>query len=138
MIRRHQAGSQAVEFALVLPFMILIIFAVLDFAFLTYNKAVITNASREGARRAILLTTANWTAASVPAIRQTACNYARTSLIRFNNGAGNATCTGDGDPTITVTPAAAAPAFNDPVTVTVTFDSGGFSMGNWFNLGNAD
>lgn len=132
MNRRHQAGSQAVEFALVLPFMILIIFAVLDFAFLAYNKAVITNASREGARRAILLTTAAWNTA---AIRQTACNYARNSLIRFDAGTSTATCEGTADPTITVTPAV-APAFNDPVTVTVQFNSSGFSMGNWFNLGN--
>lgn len=132
--RRRQAGSQAVEFALVLPFMLLIIFAVLDFAFLTYNKAVITNASREAARRAIVLTTSAWNTA---AIQQTACNYAQGALIRFGGSATNASCTGADDPRITVVPAA-APAFNDPVTVTVQFDSRGFSMGGWFNLGNSD
>lgn len=131
-MNKIQRGSQAVEFALVLPFMILIIFAVLDFAFLAYNKAVITNASREGARRAILLTTAAW---STTTIQQTACNYARNALIRVGTGTSNATCTGSADPTITVTPTA-APAFNAPVTVTVQFNSGGFSLGNWFNLGN--
>ena len=44
-----QKGAQAVEFALVLPFFILILFLVLDFGMLVYNKAIITNASREGA-----------------------------------------------------------------------------------------
>ncbi|MGZ5181061.1 MAG: TadE/TadG family type IV pilus assembly protein [Ramlibacter sp.] len=129
--RKQQSGSQAVEFALVLPFMILIIFAVLDFAFLAYNKAVITNASREGARRASVLTTATWSTATVA---QVACNYARNALIHVGTGTSTTTCSGTADPVISVTPAS-TPTFASPITVTVQYTSTGFSMGSWFNLG---
>lgn len=130
-IRKRQKGAQVVEFALVLPFMILVIFTVLDFAFLAYNKAVLTNASREAARRGITLTGAAWNPND---IRQVACNYARGALITVGAGTSNASCTGDVDPTITVSPTT-TPAFNDPVTVTVSYTVRGFSMGTWWNLG---
>jgi len=47
-------GSVAVEFALVLPVLVLLLFGIVEFGVLFYDKAVITNASREGARRASL------------------------------------------------------------------------------------
>lgn len=124
-------GAQAVEFALVLPFLLLIIFAVIDFFFLAHNKAVITNASREAARRATLLTTATW---NTNDIRAVACNYARGALISVGAPAITTTCNATGDPTISVTPTA-APSFNDPVTVTVSYTVQGFSLGSWWNLG---
>jgi Flp pilus assembly protein TadG len=127
----NQRGAQAVEFALVLPFLILVIFTVLDFAFLAYNKAVITNASREAARSGIILSAATWDPA---AVRQVACNYARGALITVGSGTSNAACTGSVDPVITVTPTA-APSFNSPVVVTVNYTVKGFSLGTWWNLG---
>jgi len=131
MTRDKQAGSQAVEFALVLPFMILIIFAVLDFAFLAYNKAVITNASREGARRGTILTASAWDPAVV---RQVACSYARTTLISVGGtDTSSSNCT-SAPLVVSVTPTA-TPTFSLPVTVTVQYTSTGFSMGSWFNLG---
>jgi Flp pilus assembly protein TadG len=48
-------GASMVEFALVLPFLILILFGVIEFGILIYNQQVITNASREGARYGIVL-----------------------------------------------------------------------------------
>lgn len=131
MRRKKQRGAQAVEFALVLPFLILIIFAVLDFGILVYNKAIITNASREAVRRGIILSAAAWNPAT---IAQVACNYAGPSLITVNAGTRAADCTGAADPVINVTPVA-APAFNDPVTVTVTYQVQGFSLGTWWGLG---
>jgi Flp pilus assembly protein TadG len=131
---RKQKGAQAVEFALVLPFLVLVIFAVLDFGILVYNKAIITNASREAARRGTMFTAATWNAANVA---QIACNYARNTVITVapaSAGRTNATCTGTADPTITVTPIA-APAFNDPITVTINYTVRGFTMGSWWNLG---
>ncbi len=43
------------EFALILPLLLLILFAVIEFSSAMYDKAVITNASREGARRGIVM-----------------------------------------------------------------------------------
>lgn len=133
MTKNRQQGAQAVEFALVLPFLILIIFAVLDFGILVYNKAIITNASREGVRRGVVLTGANWATTSA-AISTAACNYARTALITVSAGTRTATCTGTADPIISVTPAV-APAFNEPITVTITYQVRGFSLGTWWGLG---
>jgi Flp pilus assembly protein TadG len=131
MARTKQTGAQAIEFALVLPFLILIIFAVLDFGILVYNKAIITNASREAVRHGVILTGAAWNPASVA---QRACNYASSALITVSTGTRTATCTGTADPVINVTPIA-APAFNDPVTVTVSYQVRGFSLGTWWGLG---
>ncbi|WP_211462712.1 TadE/TadG family type IV pilus assembly protein [Collimonas silvisoli] len=131
MDNNKQKGSQAVEFALVLPFLILIIFAVLDFGILAYDKAIITNASREAVRQGIVLSTATWDPAT---IKQVACNYAKSALITVSSGTRNATCTGTADPVITMTPTA-TPAFNTPVTVTVSYAVHGFSLGSWWSLG---
>lgn len=128
----RQRGAQAVEFALILPFMILIIFAVLDFFLITYNKSVITNASREAARRAVMLSTAAWNTAT---IEQVACNHLRNTLISVGAPAITTNCTGATDPDIVVTPTT-TPGANDTVTVTVTYTVTGFSLGSWWNLGN--
>ena len=55
---KNQRGGAAVEFAIVLPLLALILFGTIDFALLFYNKQVITNASREGARAAVVAI--NW------------------------------------------------------------------------------
>ena len=52
-----QRGAAAVEFAIVLPLLLVFIFGIIEFGCLLYNKAVITNASREGARYSILYET---------------------------------------------------------------------------------
>ena len=49
-----QKGASMVEFALVLPLLLLILFGIIEFGVMIYDKSVITNASREGARRAIV------------------------------------------------------------------------------------
>ncbi|MBC2705442.1 TadE/TadG family type IV pilus assembly protein [Desulfobacula sp.] len=55
---KNQRGGAAVEFAIVVPLLALILFGTIDFALLFYNKQVLTNASREGARSAIVAD--NW------------------------------------------------------------------------------
>jgi Flp pilus assembly protein TadG len=51
---KNQRGVAAVEFALVLIPLILLVFGTIEFSTLLYDKAVITNASREGARAGIV------------------------------------------------------------------------------------
>ena len=51
---KNQRGGAAVEFAIVLPLLAIILLGTIDFALLFYNKQIITNASREGARAAII------------------------------------------------------------------------------------
>ena len=52
--RRSQSGVAAVEFALILPVLLLIVFGIINFGLYLYDKAVVTNASREGARAGIV------------------------------------------------------------------------------------
>ena len=51
---RSQKGVSAVEFALVLPVLLLLVFGIIEWSIFLYDKAVITNASREGARAGIV------------------------------------------------------------------------------------
>jgi Flp pilus assembly protein TadG len=48
---KSQRGQTIVEFAFILPLLVLIVIGIIDFSILFYDKAVITNASREGARQ---------------------------------------------------------------------------------------
>jgi len=52
---KNQSGASVVEFALVLPLLILILFGIIEFALLLYNQQVITNATREGTRLGIIV-----------------------------------------------------------------------------------
>lgn len=54
MVMKKNKGSAAVEFALVMPVLIVLVFGIIEFGLALYDKAVITNASREGARAGIV------------------------------------------------------------------------------------
>jgi Flp pilus assembly protein TadG len=53
-ILKNQKGTSIVEFAIILPLLIILIFGMVEFSILYYNRAIIVNASREGARAAIV------------------------------------------------------------------------------------
>jgi len=50
----NERGASAVEFALLLPLLMLIVFGIIEFGIGLYRQAVLTNASREGARSGIV------------------------------------------------------------------------------------
>ena len=52
---RDQEGAAAVEFAIVLPLLMMVLFGIIEFSIAFYDKAMITNASREGSRAGIVL-----------------------------------------------------------------------------------
>ena len=89
MKSRHR-GVSAVEFAIVLPVLLIIIFGIINLGVLMYNHAVITNAAREGARWASIHNTAtvgttctnSYSAAPVDAC-QAAFSYSTNRLINF-------------------------------------------------------
>ena len=53
-VPRGEGGNALVEFALVLPLLMLVFAGIVDFGFLFQRYEVITNAAREGARLAVL------------------------------------------------------------------------------------
>ena len=51
---RSEDGAQLVEFALVLPLLLLVLLGIAEFGFVFQRYEVVTNAAREGARLAVL------------------------------------------------------------------------------------
>lgn len=125
---RSQNGAQIIEFSLLLPLLLLIIFLIIDFGFVVYNKAIITNASREAARRASVLTATPWSPTNVANI---ACNYAKNLLISTTeNKTGNCkgTAGGTAEPKVEILNPNGniPPQFGDPITVEITYSYRGF------------
>jgi hypothetical protein len=89
-----QNGSAAVEFAIVLPLLVTLVFGIIEFSILFYNKAMITNASREGARVGIVFVAdpdpdngVYWTWGDIkPVVRDKVKNYCENNLITFGSG----------------------------------------------------
>jgi Flp pilus assembly protein TadG len=102
-----QNGAALVEFAIVLPVLFMLIFGMIEFSVMLYDKAMITNASREGARAGIVysypapITTAE--------ITQRVNDYLQGHMISLGGPSAHTVavsgqCTGSGDPlTVTVT-----------------------------------
>jgi Flp pilus assembly protein TadG len=53
-VRRHDDGAVAVEFALVFPVLLLVIFGLVDFGRLYWAQLALTSAAREGVRASAL------------------------------------------------------------------------------------
>ena len=107
--KRQRRGAAVVEFAIVAPLFVLLIFGMVEYGRMVMVQQVLTNASREGARRAV---GAN---ATTSAVSTTVTDYLTNSAI---SGA-----------TVTVTPRPpSSAAFGDPVTVSVTLP---FSQVSW-------
>ena len=53
-MRKDQRGASAVEFAIILPLLVVFMFGIIEFGLVLYDKAVVTNASREAARAGIV------------------------------------------------------------------------------------
>ena len=53
---RNEKGATAVEFALVFPLFITLLFGIIEFAVILYDKALVTHAAREAARACVMYT----------------------------------------------------------------------------------
>jgi Flp pilus assembly protein TadG len=125
MKRRDQRGASVVEFAIILPLIVWLIFGIMEIGFVLYDKTMITQASREGARAGVVF--------RVPAVAdeeiiQVVNDFLGTSLITF------------GEPqtaTVTVTRNGLSAGDRLKVTVSYTYTALVFSiasMGKKFNM----
>ncbi|RJR32980.1 MAG: pilus assembly protein [Desulfobacteraceae bacterium] len=112
---RDERGGSLVEFAVVLPILFIVLFGVVELGVLLYDKAMITNASREGARAGIVYDTAFRNAdesvnsgAVTAKVNEVVSNY-QGYLISFGSGS-----------TITVEVSVGG-ATGDPLRVTVRY-----------------
>ena len=78
-----QNGGAAVEFAIILPLFIFLIFGIIEGSLFLYNQQIITNASREGARAGIVVKTP--TRVSDADIEVVVDKYADNYLVTFGN-----------------------------------------------------
>jgi Flp pilus assembly protein TadG len=73
-------GASAVEFAIILPLLVLLVFGIIELSFALYDQAMITNASREGARFGILYRVPAVTDAEITSVVD---NYLGSHLVTF-------------------------------------------------------
>ena len=105
----NKNGTAIVEFAIVLPFLLLLLMGIIEFSLILYDKAVLTNASREGARAGIVSQNPRVTDGEIQTIVK---NYCRNFLITFGSDTLE-----DADITIL----RAGLNFGDDLTVTVNY-----------------
>ena len=108
-LRKKRTGAAAVEFAIVLPVFVLLVFGMIEYGRMVMVQQVITNASREGARRAVL------DGATSSEVQSAVSTYLTNASV--NGGS------------CTLNPAnPASAASGDPITVTVSVP---FSSVSW-------
>ena len=109
LFRKKRLAAAAVEFAVVAPVFLLMVFGMIEYGRMVMVYQVITNASREGARVAVL------DGASTASVTSAVNSYMTSAMI-----------TGQ---TVTVSPnPPTSAAYGDPVTVTVSIP---FSQVSW-------
>ncbi|MFO0794283.1 MAG: TadE family protein [Candidatus Brocadiaceae bacterium] len=102
-------GGAAVEFAIIVPFLFMVMFGIIEFGLILYDQQIITNASREGARLGIVVRDTG-SRVSDSEINSCVNNYCANNLITF--GAGST-------PTITIT--RTGTTFGNDLTVRVVY-----------------
>jgi hypothetical protein len=83
MSLRKQDGGSLIEFAIIAPILFVILFGIIEFGILLYDKAMITNASREGARAGIVYANPRVSYADIELVVR---NYCEAHLISFGPG----------------------------------------------------
>jgi Flp pilus assembly protein TadG len=94
-LMKNQKGAAIVEFAFIAPLLLALLFGIIEFGLLLYNKAVITNACREAAREGIVLRNPKLTLAQLNTqiLLPTVTNYTTSRLVSFD---GNVTPNNNG------------------------------------------
>ncbi|MCZ6801589.1 MAG: TadE/TadG family type IV pilus assembly protein [Nitrospirae bacterium] len=87
----RETGVAAVEMALMLPILLLLVLGIVDFGLLMYQQQIVTNASREGARQGIVMATPRPTAGDITTVVN-----AYLTAAGLAPGSGSVTITGAG------------------------------------------
>ncbi len=115
----EEKGAAAVEFAIILPLLVVFLFGIIEFGIIFYDKAMITNASREGARNGIVFRDPR---VNVSEIQDVVDNYSSGRMITFGSSA----------PPVTTVPSGACVNHNDQLTVNVTYQYDFLLIPNFF------
>jgi Flp pilus assembly protein TadG len=116
-----ERGIVALEFVLVLPFLLMVLFGIIDTSLLLCDKAVITNAAGEAARAGIVVRAQPLTESQIQSV---ALSYAQNTLVT----GGTATT-----PTVAVSPPEACTLVGSSgkaINVTVSYTYKGLVLGS--------
>lgn len=111
MLIKNQGGGAAVEFALILPLFIFLLFGIIEGGLLLYNEQVITNASREGARAGIVAGLDRNNNQHIAQSQTTATNFCSNYLVTFSNNINP----------LSITSTSTGILFGDDLSVNVTY-----------------
>ncbi len=106
-----QSGLAMVEFALLLPLLLLVVFGTVGFGLAILDKVVITNASREAARQGTVYRSVGLRPTSAQ-VQSVAASYCSQNLVSFN---GSRVCT------VSLSADPAALVSGNTLSVTVTY-----------------
>ena len=126
MIIKDQKGGALIEFAIVLIFLVPLAFGIMEFGLLAYNKHVIANASRVGARAGIGRIDKDNNPVTSTDIENIVSAYCQDNLIDFANSSPSTSFPDGTD--------IAGKAFQDDFSVQVTYDYN-FLVPSLFGLG---
>ncbi len=113
---KSNKGAAMVEFAIVAPLLFVLIFGIIEFGIIMYNKEMITNASREGARAGIVMANPRIQNGEIVAVIN---NYIGNHLITFKGGSTLPLAEGNG-----ITIAREGWNFGDDLSITVSYNYG--------------
>jgi Flp pilus assembly protein TadG len=109
---KNEKGVAAVEFAILLPLLLLIIFGGVEYGLVMFNQQVLTNASREAARAGIVVGSDS---IADPDILGIALDYCQDYLVTFESP--------QPSPTVTIArDVDNSSEFGHPLSVTVQYD----------------
>lgn len=117
----REQGASAAEFALILPILLLLLFGIIEFGIIFFNKAVITNASREGARFGIKVRDSRYTETEIEEVINHYCfgpGGSNKRLITWGSGVSSLS---PDDIDVVWSNSAPAQTYEDTITVTVSF-----------------
>lgn len=119
-MRFKQRGASAVEFALILPLLLLVVDGVMELSLVLYDKLILSNAASVAVRRGAAIQTPKLTSAEIAGVAQT---YCQTFLLSF------------GTPRSVVVSVSqeADPVYQSPLTVTLSYTYQSLLMGGFFS-----
>jgi Flp pilus assembly protein TadG len=106
LCRKNRRGAAVVEFAIVAPVFFILVFGMIEYGRMVMVQQILTNASREGARYAVILDSNDTTA-----VQEKVTDYLVSASI-------------NGSPNVTVDWPAGGSGSNQPVTVSVSIPFG--------------
>ncbi|WP_268892286.1 TadE/TadG family type IV pilus assembly protein [Burkholderia sp. 8Y] len=114
---RRQSGSIVIEFVILLPFLLMVLFGIIDASALMYDKAALTNAARTAARAGTCLSVPPLTVSQITAVANTAL---QGSLLSGNTS----------DVATVSVDQSSGTATGSPLTVTLSYSYQGLFMGS--------